>query len=125
MSDPDRTRLHSLALVSRILAGEIETEQARKLLRTPDRTGILPSEYAAMSAARDAHDLLELKTLLEPPGEEEKAKLDLVLDLLERIAENQIELGRRMDALESAIGGRGAASRSGSPTASARRASAP
>ena len=48
-----------------------------------------------------------------------------MLDLLERIAENQVALGQRMDALESAVTGRRSASRTDSPTASVTPVSKP
>ena len=114
----------SLEDVREILAGTMDPDRIQERIKTPDRKGLSPVAFAALRAAATADALTPLLELLEPPGEEEKAKLDLVLDLLERIAESQIELGRRMDALESAISGRGAASRTGSLTASARRASA-
>jgi len=111
--------------VKEILAGTVDPAMVQERIRTADRKGLSPVTFAAMKAAATADSLLPLLELLEPPGEQEKSKIDLMLDLLERIAEGQIGLARRMDALESLMSGWSAASRSGSPTASVRRASAP
>ena len=103
-----------------ILAGTVEDSEAAERIRTPDRKGLSPVSFAAMRAAATTDSLLPLLDLMEPPGEGEKAKLDLVLDLLERIAQGQLALARRMDALEFAISGQRAASPTGSQTATVR-----
>lgn len=74
-------------------------------LRTADRKGLLPVSFVAMRAATAADALLPLLELLEPPSEADASKLDLVLTLLERIAESQIDIGQRLVAIESKLAG--------------------
>ena len=60
-------------------------------------------ELRAMAGALASDSLLPLLTLLEPPTPEEVSKIDLVLQLLERMAEHQVQLGQRMAAIESRL----------------------
>lgn len=123
-TDPAR-RPWSLEDVREILAGAADPSQLRERVRTADRKGLSPVTFAAMKAAATADSLTPLLGLLEPPGEEERSKLDLILDLLERVAENQVELGRRLAFIESRLAGTSVASPTGLPAVAARRASAP
>lgn len=89
MADPS-TRPHNMDLVDEILAGTISREEAKRILHTADPKGLTPIGYAALSAARDAHSLLALTALLDPPKAEEQSQMDLVLDLLERLTLSQV-----------------------------------
>ena len=108
----------SLEDVRDILAGTVDPARSR----ITDRKGLSPVAFAALKAATVTDSLLPLLELLEPPGDEEKGKLDVLLELLERIAEGQVVLGQRLAIIESTLAGRSGASRAGSP-ASDRRAS--
>jgi hypothetical protein len=118
MSDPSKTRPHTLDLVDQILSGTMPPDEARRLLSSFDRKGLTPVTFAALSTARDAHDLLVLKQLLDPPQEGEQSKMDLVIALLERIAESQARLEesqarqeRLVRQIASVLGGRPGPSR--------------
>ena len=89
MADPS-ARPHNQDILDQILAGTLSLEDARRILNTYDRKGLTPVSYAALTAARNTESLLELKSLLDPPKAEEQSQMDLVLDLLERIALSQV-----------------------------------
>lgn len=117
MSDPSKTLPHNLDLVDQILSGTMHPDEARKLLNSFDRKGLTPITFAALSTARDTHDLLALKQLLDPPKPDEQSQMNLVLELLERIAESQArteEAQARMERLlrqiACALGGKPKAS---------------
>ncbi len=117
MPDPSQRRPHNMDLVTQILAGEIETEQTRRLLGTPDRKGLTPVSFAVMAAAKNTAELLALKALLDPPAPQEQSQMDQVLDLLEQIAtsqarveESQARQERLLRQIASALGGRPKAS---------------
>ena len=120
-----RRRAWSDAQIAALTEGTMPDNQVQEVMRARDSRGLGPTAYAVLRTARRTEALTPLLGLLDPPGEGEKTKIDLVLDLLERIAEAQLGLARRMDALESAIAGRNAASPTASPSTAARRASAP
>ena len=94
--------------VREILAGGAGEEN--KLL-LQDRKGLSPVNFAVLQAAKTADSLLPLLELLEPPTEDEIDKINRIIQLLEKVVENQISLGQRMVALESAYSGRGVPSR--------------
>ena len=75
------------------------------VLRETDRRGLAPVQYAAIQAATAADSLLPLLSLLEPPQERETSQLDLVVTLLEAIAESQARLERRLVEIESRLAG--------------------
>lgn len=83
------TRPHTLDLVDEILAGTLPQEQARRVLNTYDPKSLNPIGFAALSAARDVHSLLALKTLLDPATEQEQGQTQQMLLLLEQVAASQ------------------------------------
>lgn len=99
-------RPHNLDLVDDILAGTISRESTKQLLHTADPKGLTPIGYAALSAARDAHSLLELKTLLDPVTPTEQGNLEVMLELLTKIADSamrQEESQARIEASQARI----------------------
>jgi hypothetical protein len=96
--------------IKEILAGEVEDGQVLERLRTADRKGLSPVAFAALKSASTADSLLPLLELLEPPTQEEASRMDLVLELLERIAEGQVQLERRLATIESRLAGTNASS---------------
>jgi hypothetical protein len=91
--------------VGEILAGATDPRK----ISEKDRIGLTPVTYSAMEAARAANALMPLLELLEPT-EAEQDKLQLLLDLLEKIADSQIRTERRLALLEQAVVGRRSAS---------------
>lgn len=106
----------SLGDIKEILAGDVEDGEVLDRLRTPDRKGLSPVAFAALKAAATADSLTPLLELLDPPREDEVSKMDLVLELLEQIAANQLELAQRMHAIESRLAGKDVPSLSPSTT---------
>lgn len=102
MADTSKARPHGMDLLGEILAGAMDPEQARRILRTPDRKGLLPSEFAALAAARDAHDLLALKQLLEPP-EDGQDRLAQIAELLQALTAKVEAVEARQARLEAAV----------------------
>jgi hypothetical protein len=98
MSDPT-TRPHSLDILDQILAGTLSPEAARKVLNTYDGKGLTPVGYAALSAARDAHSLLELKQLLGPT-EGKQSEMEAAIGLIEQIASSQARQEERQARME-------------------------
>ena len=91
------------------------------LLRETDRRGLSPIAYAAFQGALTSDRLLPLLDLLEPK-EGETSQLDLVVKLLETIAESQARIERRVVEIEFRLAGEASASPPPSrPTAPALR----
>ncbi len=90
------------ALIADLLAGTMTDERIREMLPKRDARGMDALVFSALRAARIGQDLTALLGLLEPPSAKEKTELDVMVTLLERIAESQIRIERRLDALESA-----------------------
>ncbi len=108
--------------IEEILTGEVEDGQVLERLRTADRKGLSPTSFAALKAAATADSLTPLLALLDPPTEQETSSIDLVLTLLERVAESQLRIEQRLGAIESRLGAQPLASPR-QPTASVRPAS--
>lgn len=82
-----------------LLAGALDQAQ----MRARDNKGLSPVEFGAMKSAVLADALLPLLSLLEPPQPAEQSKIDVALDLLEKIAANQVRLDERLAAIESRL----------------------
>ena len=92
-----------------ILAGE--DSQVTESLRTADRKGLTPTSFAVLTTAAKTDALMPLLELLEPPTADEASKADLMLDLLERIAESQVRIEARLADIESRLTGQSVPSR--------------
>ena len=76
------------------------------MLRTLDRRGLGPIQFAALQSAIATDSLLPLLALLEPPQEKETSQLDQIIALLKQVAESQIRTERRLVELESRLAGK-------------------
>ena len=90
--DIPKIRPYTQEVLDEILAGSMDLGEARKLLATTDRHGLSPVSFAVLSAARDAHSLLELKQLLEPTEADQETQMDQMVKLLEQIAKSQVRI---------------------------------
>ena len=81
---------HTLDVVDQILAGTLPQEEARRVLHTHDPKSLNPIGFAALSAARDAHSLLELRSLLDPATPEEQGQTELLLEAVQQIGASQV-----------------------------------
>lgn len=115
LGSPPRRRPWSIEDLREIVAAVTD---GPSLLRETDRRGLAPVQYAALQAATATDSLLPLLSLLEPK-ESETSQLDLVIKLLESIAESQIRIERRVVEIESRLAGRPSASQQPSKPAAA------
>lgn len=92
--------------MAQILTGTATPELLQAVAREQrDRRGLSPTQTAALIAAKASEEAsAKLDTLLAPP-EQETSQLQVIVDLLARIAESQVRMERRLAALESRLAG--------------------